>query len=132
MARKEYENPKAEMTPMIDVVFQLMIFFVVTIKQEDILSKIVANRPNPNPNPSQTEENDDSIEIQIGPRGVVFKGQGVSIPQLDSNLGRLASVSKKSIIVIKCAADSHHGTLVQVLDICNKHDLQNRSVFSLD
>ena len=33
MARKQYDNPKAEMTPMIDVVFQLMIFFIVTIKQ---------------------------------------------------------------------------------------------------
>ena len=48
MARKPQENPKAEMTPMIDVVFQLMIFFVVTIKQEDIYSKLNANRPAPN------------------------------------------------------------------------------------
>ena len=45
---KEYENPKADMTPMIDVVFQLMIFFLVTIKQEDIFSKLNANRPAPN------------------------------------------------------------------------------------
>ena len=57
MARKEYDNPKAEMTPMIDVVFQLMIFFIVTIKQEDIFSKLNANRPAPNSSLSDSVEN---------------------------------------------------------------------------
>ena len=28
------ESPKLDMTPMIDVVFQLLIFFVVTLKQD--------------------------------------------------------------------------------------------------
>ena len=41
MAKKEYDNPKAEMTPMIDVVFQLMIFFIVTIKLADGKNGIV-------------------------------------------------------------------------------------------
>ena len=32
MARKFTENPSLDMTPMIDVVFELIIFFVVTLK----------------------------------------------------------------------------------------------------
>ena len=44
MARKPQENPQLDMTPMIDVVFELIIFFVVTIQQEDIFSKLNANR----------------------------------------------------------------------------------------
>ena len=47
MARKPQDNPQLDMTPMIDVVFELIIFFVVTIKQEDIFSKLNANRPAP-------------------------------------------------------------------------------------
>ena len=47
MARKPQENPALDMTPMIDVVFELIIFFVVTIKQEDVFSKLNANRPAP-------------------------------------------------------------------------------------
>jgi len=35
MARKTYENPQLDMTPMIDVVFELIIFFVVTLKMAD-------------------------------------------------------------------------------------------------
>ncbi len=33
MARKQQENPQLDMTPMIDVVFELIIFFVVTLTQ---------------------------------------------------------------------------------------------------
>jgi len=33
MARKPQENPQLDMTPMIDVVFELIIFFVVTLTQ---------------------------------------------------------------------------------------------------
>ena len=33
MARRIQENPQLDMTPMIDVVFELIIFFVVTLTQ---------------------------------------------------------------------------------------------------
>ncbi len=132
MARKEYDNPKAEMTPMIDVVFQLMIFFIVTIKQEDIFSKLNANRPAPNATPSaQTEENDTQIKIDVGPRGVVFNGRGMTLKELDSNIKKLAASSTKSTVLVRCSLDSYHGTLVQVLDICNKYKMYNLSIFSM-
>ena len=132
MARKEYDNPKAEMTPMIDVVFQLMIFFIVTIKQEDIFSKLNANRPAPNSAPSaQTEENDTQIKIDVGPRGVVFNGRGMTLKELDSNIKKLAASSTKSTVLVRCTMDSYHGTLVQVLDICNKYKMYNLSIFSM-
>ena len=132
MARKKQEDPKAEMTPMIDVVFQLMIFFIVTIKQEDIFSKLNANRPAPNAAPSaQTEENDTQIKIDVGPRGVVFNGRGMTLKELDSNIKKLASSSTKSTVLVRCSLDSYHGTLVQVLDICNKYKMYNLSIFSM-
>ena len=131
MARKEFENPKAEMTPMIDVVFQLMIFFIVTIKQEDIFSKLNANRPSPNPAQTQSEENDTQIKIDVGPRGVVFNGRGMTLKELDTNIKKLAASSTKSTVLVRCTLDSYHGTLVQVLDICNKYKMYNLSIFSM-
>ena len=132
MARKQYDNPKAEMTPMIDVVFQLMIFFIVTIKQEDIFSKLNANRPAPNAASSaQSEENDTQIKIDIGQRGVVFNGRGMSLKELDGNIKRLAASSTKSTVLVRCTLDSPHGFLVSVLDICNKYKMYNLSIFSM-
>ena len=132
MARKQYDNPKAEMTPMIDVVFQLMIFFIVTIKQEDIFSKLNANRPAPNASSAQSEENDTQIKIDIGKGGVVLNGRGMSFSVLDASIKKLAVNSTKATVIVRCAADSPHGFLVRVLDTCNKYKMYNLSIFSMD
>ena len=131
MARKQYDNPKAEMTPMIDVVFQLMIFFIVTIKQEDIFSKLNANRPAPNTQQTQTEENDTSIKIDIGPGGLIFNGRGCSRAELDRNIRQLSATSKKSTVLVRCTMDSFHKDLVYALDTCNKYGMFNLSIFSM-
>ncbi len=131
MARKPQENPKAEMTPMIDVVFQLMIFFVVTIKQEDIFSKLNANRPAPNQSSSSSESNDTQIKIDIGYSGLIFNGRGVRMSELKSNLKQLSATSKNATVLIRCTLDSPHGRLVDVLDACNQYGMHNLSIFSM-
>ena len=131
MARRKQEDPKAEMTPMIDVVFQLMIFFIVTIKQEDIFSKLNANRPAPNSSLSDSVENDTQIKIDIGPAGMVFNGRGVSLKELDRNIKKLSSTSKKATVLVRCAMESPHMYLVQALDACAENDMHNISIFSM-
>ncbi len=132
MARTAQDNPKADLTPMIDVVFQLMIFFVVTIKQEDIFSKLNANRPAPNASASaDSVENDTQIKIDIGPGGLVFNGRGVSIKELDRNIKQLSGISKKATVLVRCTMDSPHKFLVDALDTCNKYGMYNVSVFSM-
>ena len=131
MARKPQENPALDMTPMIDVVFELIIFFVVTIKQEDIFSKLNANRPAPNTSAASSEENDTQIKIDIGPGGFVFNSRGVSLKELDRNIKQLAAVSKKSTVIVRCTMDSPHKFLVDALDTCNKYGMYNLSIFSM-
>ena len=116
---------------MIDVVFQLMIFFVVTIKQEDIFSKLNANRPAPNASASDSVENDTQIKIDIGPGGLVFNGRGVSLKELDRNIKQLSATSKKATVLVRCTLDSPHMFLGQALDTCNKYGMYNLSIFSM-
>lgn len=128
--RNKGESPKLDMTPMIDVVFQLLIFFVVTIKQEDILSKLSAARPAPDKN-ARPDKQPDLITIVVAPQGFVFNGRLVSLDELDRRVKRYSDLSKTAMIVIKCTADSPHAFLVQALDICNKHGMTNLSIFSI-
>ena len=130
MAKKQYENPQLDMTPMIDVVFELIIFFVVTIKQEDLFSKLNANRPQPNDKPVEKVV-DEQIEIQVGANGLVYNGRGVSLKELDRNIKQAASISKKTTVLLQCALDSPHRYLVDAIDVCNKYGLQNLSIFSM-
>ncbi len=139
MARKEQENPQLDMTPMIDVVFELIIFFVVTIKQEDLFSRLTANRPAPSP-PSSSEKQDEdiSVNIEIGQRHdrsaqgvIVYNKREVSRTELDKNLREVARTKKTTPIIVKCDGKSPHKALVDVLDICYKNELFSVSVFSM-
>ena len=58
------EEATLEMTPMIDVVFQLLIFFIVTLNQPDILSQFDALRPS----------DDKSTEVKDPPVAITIKG----------------------------------------------------------
>ena len=131
MARKAQENPQLDMTPMIDVVFELIIFFVVTIKQEDIFSKLNANRPAPATSNSSSEENDTQVKIDIGSGGLVFNGRMMNMKQFDQSMREISKTSKNSMVVIRCTLDSPHKYLVDALDTCNKYQMYNVSVFSI-
>ncbi len=135
MARKPQENPALDMTPMIDVVFELIIFFVVTIKQEDLFSKLNANRPAPSTGSSSSEQ-DTTVTIEVGKgrdaNGVlVYNKNVIKLKELDRNLKEVSRTSKKTPIVIKCAEDSPHKALVDVLDVCYRNQLFSVSIFTL-
>ena len=133
---KSSETPQLEMTPMIDVVFQLLIFFIVTLKQEDILSQLDVARPAPDPN-TKVEEKPDLLEIMVynqqklGGEGYSTQGRQVTLASLDRQLSRLASFSTNISVIIKCTGDSSHSNLVKLLDLCAKAGLKNLSVFSM-
>lgn len=132
MARKGLNagEAKAEMTPMIDVVFQLLIFFVVTLKQEDILSRLMASRPAPDKN-AKKEEQPDLINIEICRWGFIVKGRQVSLAELDRQMKNYAAMSKTANVLLRCTGDSPHEYLVEALDICAKHQMTNLSIFSM-
>ena len=127
---KEQDNPKLEMTPMIDVVFQLLIFFIVTLKQEDILSRLNANRPAPDSN-AKSDSQPDVTSIDIGKQGFLLNKDYVDYRTLSARLKQLSSYSKTSSIIIRCTGDSPHRYLVQALDLCSKYGMTNLPIFSL-
>ena len=130
-SRKRGSESKLEMTPMIDVVFQLLIFFIVTLKQEDILSQLDISRPAPDPDQKPIEKIEDLLTITVYRKGFVMDGRKVNRDILDQRLTKLASFSKSLSIIIKCTGDSPHQHLVELLDICAKNELTNLSVFSM-
>ena len=123
------------MTPMIDVVFELIIFFVVTIKQEDLFTRLNANRPAPAAG-SSSSESDTTVTIEVG-RGkdangvLVYNKREIRRAELDQNLKEVARTSKKTPIIVKCSEDSPHKALVDVLDICYRNQLFSVSIFTM-
>lgn len=129
--RNTAAGAKLEMTPMIDVVFQLLIFFLVTLKEQDILSRLDVSRPAPDPNSTPEEQIQDMLDITVYNEGFVIKGRKYNRNELDRHISKLASFSDNVSVIIRCTGDSPHQYLVQLLDICAKNGLTNLSVFSL-
>ena len=130
MAKRLSDEAKVEMTPMIDVVFQLLIFFVVTLKQDDILAKLMAARPARDNDPIESPQLD-LIDITVHSNGFIFKGKPVSRDTLDRQIERYSKFSKNASIILRCTNDSKQSYLVQAMDICAKHNMKNLSIFSM-
>lgn len=129
--RRNDEGAVLEMTPMIDVVFQLLIFFIVTLKQEDILSHLDISRPAPDPNTVPEDQIQDLLNVIVHKDGYVLQGKRVALSELDRQLSRLAKMSNGVSLVIKCTGDSPHSYLMKLLNVCAKSNLKNISVFSM-
>lgn len=128
--RSKAEDIKLDMTPMIDCVFQLLIFFLVTMKFEDILAHLDVNRPSPDARQTQPQVVE-MVKVGVFTDGLTLNDRPVSLTKLEGLLGRLASIDTSQTILIQCAPDSPHERLVQVLDLCAKTKLTNLSVLSL-
>lgn len=129
--RRPAEDIKLDMTPMIDCVFQLLIFFLVTMKYEDIIAHLDVNRPSPDPTIQKQEKFEDMVSIGVFVDGYTINDKPIGVEALDRMLTKLAGYSQTQTILIKCAPDSPHDRLVKLLDLCAKAKLTNLSVFSM-
>jgi biopolymer transport protein ExbD len=118
------------MTAMIDVVFQLLIFFIVTNKPQDVITNLDVFRPSPEQQKKEQLEVPNLVKIQIFPDGFMINDKRVPISDLEVLVAKLASYSKEQTILIMCASLSRHADLVHVLDLCTKSGLKNLSVIS--
>ena len=75
--RKSQENPALDMTPMIDVVFELIIFFVVTLKM--------------------AEAKDETIRLEDGRHGIVLTPEELPPTQMTIDVARNGRVSMSNI-----------------------------------
>ena len=90
--RRISESPaELNMTAMIDVVFQLLIFFLVTQKPQDTLANLDVFRPSPEKKQEQLQTPPKMIRVQIYPDGFTINDRPVGAEELDNLLRKLAS-----------------------------------------
>lgn len=113
-----------DLTPMIDMVFILLIFFIVStsfIRE----SGVVVERP-----AAQTAENQNAqVVIGIDAENTLWlEGNSVDIRALSPRVQQL--LAEKSDLGIIVAADvlTNAGVLVEVLDLCRQAGVSNVSV----
>ncbi|MFC1498159.1 biopolymer transporter ExbD [Verrucomicrobiota bacterium] len=126
-SQRSYIEAKLEMAAMIDVVFLLLIFFILALKPMDVLAHLDVSKGTP---PPETIEDIPLLRIDVYPESYVINGKQLTLQQMDKALTKLAGISKTQSIVVTCSSSSSHSGLVKVLNICAKVDMNNISLMS--
>ena len=107
------EESEVDMTPMLDIVFIMLIFFIVTtsfVKEEGIL----INRPDAN---NSKSNNSPVILVKINDTGMItFNGKMVDIERLPARIENFLAKNPTESAVIIPSYDTSHEDVVSVLD----------------
>lgn len=118
LSNSENENRKLNLTPLIDVVFLLLIFFMVsTTFEKQAKLKIELPEASANPAPSEAHE----LVIAISQKGVFFVNNNELVnakPQsLKNALQKLAEDARDLPVIIKADANVAHKHVVMAMDV---------------
>ncbi len=111
--KHQIEESEVDMTPMLDIVFIMLIFFIVTtsfVKEEGIL----VNRPEASKSP---KNNDPIILVKINETGLItFNGKLVDIERLPARIENFLAKSQTQSAVVIPSYETSHEDVVKVLD----------------
>ena len=116
-----------QLAPMIDIVFLLLIFFIVTwqFSRSETEMKISVPTSEEGADPKRVLS---EIIVNVRKSGeVVIDGKVLTRDQLRDKLERIASVYKNQPIRLRGDADCTYQTIVEVIDICQKAGIWNIS-----
>ena len=128
--RPEMPSGQLEMTPMIDVVFQLLIYFIVTTKPIDVITNLDVFRPAPDQKADPEQKPPNLVRIGVYQDGYTVNDVSATPELLDTALAKVASIDAGQTIMITVSAVSEHGQLVKALNLCAKNGLKSLSVVS--
>jgi biopolymer transport protein ExbD len=122
---QQEEESEINITPMLDVVFIMLIFFIVTatfIKE----AGIDVNRPDAQTAVKQEKAN---ILIAIGPNDDIWiDRRQVDIRSVRPNIERLHAENPQGSVVIQADKESKTDTLIQVMDASRQAGVYNVAI----
>ena len=117
-SRREAQGCPVDMTPMIDVVFQLIIFFIVTItmqqeKNEDIILERAKYGP-------EVKSQEQATVIEVDQRGwISMHGAKLSAAQLANMMqSKMRRTGRVFPVLIRGDYRTKHEDIRAVMDIC--------------
>ncbi len=129
MRRKHRANDEAEIniTPMLDIVFIMLIFFIVTtsfVKEKGL----EVSRPSSAP-PKEVKKSKGPIVVKIDANGnITMKGRMLDFMAVEANLEREKAEKPDSPLIVAAHPDAETNSLVTVLDAAKEVGIGSVSV----
>ncbi len=125
--KKHHEDEEINMTPMLDVVFIMLIFFIVIasfVKE----SGIGVNRPPPSPS-DPIESDNTSIVVAINESDHVWvDNRMVDFRAVRANIERMLAAQPDSNVLVQAHRNSTNQVLVRVMDAARLAGVKDISI----
>ena len=108
------ETEEIDLTPMLDVVFIMLIFFIVTAT---FVKEIGIDVNSPDKNQNVKDADKQSIVVQITNRDRIrIRGRDIDFRAVRANIERLHAENPDAPVVVQPHPDSTTETMIQVMD----------------
>lgn len=112
--RKRREDPKVELTPMVDVVFLLLIFFMISttfVETPGISIKL------PESSSQMAEKPPEEIKIYLSRGGeIYFDKERIELEEFRSRLSGFGERARTMTFLLLADQEARHGRVVQLMD----------------
>ncbi len=120
-SRRAFHSCEIDMTPMIDVVFQLIIFFIVTITLTKKYNEEIELEDGPHGVTIDSSMPAQTLTIEIDRRGrLTIHGAGLSYEQLRSIVRNRWNSIGEFPVMIRADKDTRHDFVRAVMNICTE------------
>lgn len=123
---KRREPLGLDLTPIIDVVFILLLFFMVTsVFKKDELALILDL---PNANAKEMKVDEEQVFIELNKNKLAIKGIEVSFESLEDNLKAIEN--KQKAVIVRIDKKVEYERVIKVLDLLQRYDLTNLALIT--
>ena len=126
LAPQYNEDSEIDLTPMLDVVFIMLIFFIVTAT---FVKEIGLDVNSPDKNQNVKDADKQSIVVQITSRDRIrIRGRDIDVRAVRANVERLHAENPEAPVVVQPHPESKTNTMIQVMDSARQAGVYNVSI----
>lgn len=126
VGQQQQEEGEIDLTPMLDVVFIMLIFFIVTAT---FVKEIGLDVNSPDKNQNVKDADKQSIVVKITNRDrIQIRGRDVDFRAVRANIERLHAENPEAPVVVQPHPDSTTETMIHVMDSARQAGVYNVSI----
>jgi len=120
------EDVRVDVTPLVDVVFNLLLFFMVTTTFA-VAPGIKVDLPKAKSVEVKREKKELRIVVTKD-KDIFFNTKKVTLEELNKELIKFAEVNKDAVVILQADLNVNHGTVVSILDAAKSVGLSKLAI----
>lgn len=124
--RRIKEAPRVDLTPMVDVVFLLLIFFMISttfVETQGLSIKL------PKASATKIPQQSKDVQVYLSKEGEIFlQDEQLSLEQLQARLAGYGDAAGRMMFLLMADREAQHGGVVQLMDLAKKAGFEKLAI----